>query len=226
MSSHSTSTRRGFALPDLLMTLAGLLLLLAIALPLVLKQRAASHKATCISNLKQVNRAVLQYAEANNDTLPAHYDKPGGVWWWYKELVKSHVGLTGASTPNDKVFACPDDRGYDEETPFWKSAKFDYGSYNFNGVTIPGSPHIAGRTLASIKDPQKTLLTMEWTAHGPLSWHRSRTGRKNLPFYNDAESVVGFVDGHVDFIKIHYDGMNPAYTRDPIPGYNYKYSGD
>jgi prepilin-type processing-associated H-X9-DG protein len=67
---------------------------------------------------------------------------------------------------------------------------------------------------------------MEWCAHAPLSWHKSRTGRKNQPFYNDAMSVVGFVDGHVSFSKIYYDGYNAAYMRDPIPGYQYKYSGN
>jgi prepilin-type processing-associated H-X9-DG protein len=67
---------------------------------------------------------------------------------------------------------------------------------------------------------------MEWTAHAPLSWHRSLTGRRNHPFYNNAESMVGFVDGHVDFIPIYYDGINAAYTRDPIPGYKYKYGAD
>jgi hypothetical protein len=67
---------------------------------------------------------------------------------------------------------------------------------------------------------------MEWTAHAPLSWHRSRTGQDNTPFYTDAESVVGYVDGHVAFIPIYYDGLNAAYTRDPASGYQYKYSGD
>ena len=42
----------------------------------------------------------------------------------------------------------------------------------------------------------------------------------------DAQSVVAFVDGHVSFSKIYYDGYNAAYTRDPIGGYDYKYSGD
>ena len=46
------------------------------------------------------------------------------------------------------------------------------------------------------------------------------------PFYNDAQSVVGFVDGHVAYTKIYYDGINAAYTRDPAPGYDYQYSGD
>ena len=87
-------------------------------------------------------------------------------------------------------------------------------------------PNVAGRTVSSIKNPATTLLTMEWTAHAPLSWHRSRTGKANMPFYSDAESVVGFVDGHVAFLPIYFDGCNPAYTRDPIPGYSYKYSGD
>ena len=66
---------------------------------------------------------------------------------------------------------------------------------------------------------------MEWAAHPPISWHRSRTGKANVPFYNDAESIVAFIDGRVSMIKVYYDGYNAAYTRDPIPGYDYKYSG-
>ena len=92
-------------------------------------------------------------------------------------------------------------------------------------MTIPGVPNIAGWKLSAVTLPQRTLLAMEWTAHAPLSWHRSKTGRANSPFYCDAQSVVGFVDGHVSFSKIYYDGYNAAYTRDPIGGYTYKYSG-
>jgi hypothetical protein len=96
----------------------------------------------------------------------------------------------------------------------------------FNGVTLPDLPNIAGRQLSSIKTPDQTLLVMEWSAHAPLSWHRSKTKQRNLPFYCDAESVVSFVDGHVSFSKMYYDGYNAAYTRDPIPGYDYNYSGN
>jgi hypothetical protein len=67
---------------------------------------------------------------------------------------------------------------------------------------------------------------MEWTAHAPLSWHKSKTGKNNMPFYRDAQSVVGFVDGHESFSKIYYDGYNAAYTQDPIAGYGYQYSGN
>ena len=169
--------------------------------------------------------AVLQYAEDNHRLLPAmDPSPPAGVWFWYKELVKGYVGLTGPSSPADKVFACPDDRGYTDPGPFYRNSKYDYGSYAFNGVTLPGVPNLAGKSVELIQNPGRTLLMMEWAAHAPLSWHRSRTGKKNQPFYNNAENVVGFVDGHVKLIPIYYDGINPAYSRDPIPGYEYKFS--
>jgi hypothetical protein len=216
----------GFAFPDLLLTVAGLLLVVAVLTPFLLKNRAESRRLVCTSNLKQVNAAMLKYAEERNGVFPRDNNPQKPIWWWYKRLAKDYVGANA-----DKVFACPGDRGYDEPSPekpapFWTLEKFDNGSYNFNAVNLPGVPHIAGRSIASIREPNKTLLMMEWTAHGPLSWHRSKTGSKNYPFYNNAESVVGFVDGHVDLVKIQFDGINAAYTRDPGPGYAYKYSGD
>jgi len=224
------AAERGFNLTDLLVTLAVLSLLAAIGLPIAHRARAKAHLAQCTSNLQAVNRAVLMYAQEHRQTLPflANSPAPGG-WWWYKEQVKEYAGLSGKSSPDDKVFACPDDRGYGaggEPVPFWRSAKFDYTSYVLNAINLPGVPNIAGWELSRVRQPAVTVLVREWVANAPLSWHESKTGAENWPFYNDAKSVVGFVDGHVDFIKIYYDGMNPAYTRDPIGGYDYRYSGD
>jgi len=144
--------------------------------------------------------------------------------------VKGYLGLKGPASTEEKVFACPDDRGYgdggEKPLPFSRQKKYNYTSYVFNGVDLPGVPNIAGRTVASIKRPSRTLLVMEWTAHAPLSWHSSLTRSANTPFYNDAQSVVGFVDGHAAYTRIFYDGINAAYTRDPAPGYEYQYSGD
>ena len=170
---------------------------------------------------EEIAEGVLRFRLPDNEP-----GMKGGVWWWYKEQVKGELELRNPSSPADKVFACPSDRGYEEGRPFRLSPKFDYGSYVFNGVNLPGLPHIAGAQVASIREPSRTLLMMEWSAHAPLSWHRSRTGTRNHPFYNNAENVVGFVDGSVAFIPIYYDGIHPAYTRDPIPGYRYRYSGE
>ena len=229
---HSTLDQQGgFGLPDLLVVLAVISVLAAIVLPLMARNKARSRLAQCIGNLEQVNRAVLLYANDEQGRLPSLQAAPvPGAWWHYKEQVKSYLGLKGPASAEEKVFGCPNDRGYGDDTeharPFRLSKKYLFTSYVFNGVDLPGLPNVAGREVSSIKNPATTLLTMEWTAHAPLSWHRSRTGRANTPFYNDAESVVGFVDGHVAFLPIYFDGCNAAYTRDPIPGYAYKYSGD
>ncbi|MBM3839263.1 MAG: type II secretion system protein [Verrucomicrobia bacterium] len=216
----------GFTRADLLVTLATCAVLAALVITPLNVARNKTRLKACTANLQQIGRAVLLYADDHKATLPgptrAH---PGDFWWWYKEQVKSYLGLTGASSPNDRVFACPADRGYSDPQPFCLSPRFDYGSYVFNGVTLLGAPNIAGWKLPAVNQPRRTLLLMEWAAHAPLSWHRSKTGKANAPFYCDAKSVVAFADGHAGLTKIYYDGYNAAYTRDPIPGYDYKYSG-
>ena len=197
----------------------------SVGIPLTLSHRS-TRLTRCRANLQQVNQAVLFFAADHAQTLPGSQEgQSGELQWWYKEQVKGYAGIKGASSANDQVFACPEDRGYTDSRPFHQTARFDFGSYNFNGVVLPGAPNVAGWPISDVTEPKRTLLTMEWTAHGPLSWHRSRTGMANRPFYCDAESVVGFLDGHVDFTQIYYDGYNAAYLRDPIPGYRYRYSG-
>jgi hypothetical protein len=230
MSARSCATsamfRRAFTRTDLLVLLATVTVLALVSFASLTRSRQKAQLQTCISNLQAVGRAVLLYANDHAGRLPGPVpDQPGDSWWWYKEQVKGYLGLSGLSSTNDRLFACPLDRGYSDPQPFCMSARFDYTSYVFNGVTLFGMPNIAGWKLSSVKEPSRTLLVTEWAAHPPLSWHRSRTGRANRPFYCDAESVVAFTDGHVRLTKMYYDGFSAAYTRDPIPGYDYKFSG-
>src|SRR2546423_674066 len=103
----SVATRdfhRAFALPELLMVLAALMLAFAVLVPMWTGARARSRLAQCTDNLRRVNGAVLTYAEKNNGRLPE--DDPsakGAVWWFYKEAVKGELELKGPSSPADKV---------------------------------------------------------------------------------------------------------------------------
>lgn len=219
--------RLAFTLTDLLVTVAILSVLGAIAADRLVAAKAKARTALCLANLGKVNRAVLDFSSDNHQQLPGPLlDDRKNLWWWYKEQVKRYAGLSGESSASDTVFACPDDRGYSDPVPFHLNARFDFSSYVYNGVTMPGMPNLAGLPLSSVQQPKRTLLVMEWTAHAPLSWHQSKTGRKNSPFYCDAQSVVGFVDGHASLTRIYYDGYNAAYTQDPIAGYDYQYSGN
>src|SRR5690349_1972962 len=106
-------------MPDLLVLVAVLAIAAAIIVPLQFARRAEARQSLCMNNLRQVNRAVLLYAEESQGALPAIATlKDDPIWWFYKELVKGHVGLSGKSSAADKVFACPSDRGYTDPYPF------------------------------------------------------------------------------------------------------------
>jgi len=218
---------QGFTLTDLMVTVALLSIVAALLAGGLTAAKQKSRLAVCTSNLQQINKAMLSFCPDHNQTLPTiSAGDNRNLWWFYKEQLRRYVGLTGESSQKDTVFACPNDRGYSDGIPFHLSGKFDFNSYVYNGVTLPGMPSIANLQLSEIKQPKKTLLVMEWTAHAPLSWHKSKTGKANTPFYCDAESVTGFVDGHVGLTRIYYDGYNAAYTQDPIAGYDYQYSAN
>lgn len=225
-SSFSGKSFSAFSRTDLLAVLAVFCLIASVATVALVNQQRKARLLLCIDNLQKVNRAILSFAGDHAGSLPGTLrSEKGPSWWWYKDEIRSYTGLTGPSSPDDKLFACPLDRGYSDPGPFWKNPRFNFTSYVFNGVTLLGAPNVAGWKLPDITSPDRTLTVMEWSAHGPLSWHRSRTGKANAPFYRDAESVVAFADGHVSFTKFYFDGFNPAYTRDPIPGYAYKFGG-
>jgi prepilin-type processing-associated H-X9-DG protein len=186
------------------------------------------------------------YADDSSDKAPrtpGTTNSPALNWTGYKTLMKSYVGLNGASSPQDKLFACPADTFYYDAAsgsfgyvsqPMHEQAFSDFSSYAFNGGnarTNSNAPGIAGRTISSIKDPGKTVLVAETSAFTPWSWHQpKRTDPGQAPMFDDAKNMVSFVDGHVSYIKIWWGGNNPpgslALHHDPPAGYDYKWSAD
>src|SRR5438552_3604352 len=86
----------GFGLPDLLVVLAIVAVLVTIVVPVMARNGAKNRHARCASNLKEITRAVLLYADDFSGTLPqTSVNQQSGLWWMYKELVKGRLGLTG-----------------------------------------------------------------------------------------------------------------------------------
>src|SRR4029077_18781465 len=84
------------------------------------------------------------------------------------------------------------------------------------GTITPGPTNfygIAGMRLESIAHPARTVLIAETPAYAPYSWHQPKKpfSMQNSKF-NDSKNVVGFVDGHVVYTKMYYDGKNFAWA--------------
>jgi prepilin-type N-terminal cleavage/methylation domain-containing protein len=236
--------RGAFTLIELLVVIAIIAISAALLMPVLSAAKRKAQRTTCLNKLRQINLGLRMYSDDSNDKAPrtpGTINAPGLNWSGYKQLMKSYVGLNGASSPHDKLFACPADtfyynvadnfarasKGLHEEPP-------DFLSYAFNGGnarTNSNAPGIAGRTLSSIRNPSKTVLVAESPAFIPYSWHDPRPPAANgAPMFDDAKDMVSFVDGHVSYTKMYWGGNNPpgalALHHDPTAGYDYKWSGD
>jgi len=65
--------RQGFTLIELLVVIAIIAILAAILFPVLAKAREKARQASCLSNVKQLCLAVLQYAQDYDEKLNSCY---------------------------------------------------------------------------------------------------------------------------------------------------------
>jgi prepilin-type N-terminal cleavage/methylation domain-containing protein/prepilin-type processing-associated H-X9-DG protein len=99
---HLGKRLRGFTLIELLVVIAIIAILAAILFPVFAKAREKARQTSCLSNLKQLDLAMVQYAQDSDETYPAldnWMTNPGTIW---ASMIYPYVKSTG-------VYTCPDD---------------------------------------------------------------------------------------------------------------------
>ena len=211
--------KRAFTMIELLVVIAIIALLAALLLPALVSAKASAKRIACTGNVRQVNVALTLYASDHGDTMDYFTND---IYYAYKDCLPPYLAMPPGVSSNIAVFACPMDAS------FFSIALSHYSSYGFNGLDRGSNDFgLAGRKLATVRDPSKTAMVGEISGGIATSFHKPwPQGRQ----HQDAQNVASFVDGHVSFIKIYWNGgggfQNFPFRYEPPAGYEYKWTGN
>ncbi len=108
---------------------------------------------------------------------------------------------------------------------FYQQATTHYSSDAFNGEAPDSdTTRVAQKIFQSVREPSKLVLEGELSGALGLSSH----DRKEPHQFPDARNVLSFVDGHVSYLRIYWNGVVgsdgcPAFYEPP-DSYDYKWS--
>ncbi len=228
--------KRAFSLLELLIVIAIIAILAALIVPASTHSMAAARKASCLNHLHQIDLATIMYVDDHSDAIRALTNKEP-VYFTYKTSILPYLVRNGSET-NDAVFTCPSDDFNCSMQAVQDFFLFDnvsgigfhhlnetlHSSYFFDGEA-DDVPRLNGKPFSTVREPSRQVLIGELSAAIGLSAHE----RKQPAQFNNAKNVLGFVDGHVSFVPIYWDGTNgidgmPVFY-DPPPGYDYTWFG-
>jgi prepilin-type N-terminal cleavage/methylation domain-containing protein len=202
----------GFTLIELLVVIAIIAILAAILFPVFAAARERARTATCLSNLRQIGLANVQYLQDNDETFPF-----AGREWPEASFIDVWNGL-GAYIKSKEMFLCKSDadpawnvqwakdnnQGLEKSLLYPSSYYYFYAFYHdFDDQQNAGMPQ--SMALAAVAYPsQKAIFTCyatgaKGTAHDPNGL------------------ALAFVDGHtqlVPFAKINVTMPYGPYNLD------------
>lgn len=129
MNTEAQGRNKGFTLIELLVVIAIVSLLAAILFPVFARARENARRGNCLSNLKQIGLATMQYNRDYDDRLPGYYlddgqnHCPTPSIMWYSGLMPY--------IQNPQIFMCPSEKK-GVNTPFlrcwtWETYPVVYG---------------------------------------------------------------------------------------------------
>lgn len=143
--------RNGFTLIELLVVIAIIAILAAILFPVFAQAREKARAISCVSNVKNLGLAVMQYEQDYDETCPNGLNPYGGGQGWAGQIYV-YVKSTG-------VYKCPDDPTVGQISSYAYNANVTKPAAN------PAAPNAAATamTIAEYNAPSKTVLLAEVT---------------------------------------------------------------
>jgi len=213
----STKRRQGaFTLIELLVVIAIIAILAAILMPVLSSAQKRALTIQCVSNLREWGLGFQIYGNDNNDSMPAGWYDPNGMWMVALQPYIPNCNIGGA------MCFCPTAATQFRSSlqNFWVTTQTTYlawGIMGTNGYTIGSSTTPAGGTSVWGRAGMAGSYGFNgWMANPPAAADAGDTQATN---YWKKLTVAGRVAGAPLFADCVWQGSNPT-PSDPPPTMN------
>jgi prepilin-type N-terminal cleavage/methylation domain-containing protein/prepilin-type processing-associated H-X9-DG protein len=190
------SARRGFTLIELLVVIAIIAILAAILFPVFAQARESARQSSCLSNMKQVSLAVLQYIQDYDERFPlaryrtvgAQLNQPDRPWGQWRNLWQGWDKTIYPYAKNTQIFRCTSAMDGDD------NASTDPG--NIDEWRTGSIQYYLNRRLAGWADgqPSAKLAVATWPASMVMLGEASASASTGA--ITDDRGGWGWTDGH------------------------------
>lgn len=206
MMNHQSSRSKGFTLIELLVVIAIIAILAAILFPVFAKAREKARQIACISNLKQIGLAVMQYNQDYDELFPKRNMFPNGPTW--RQIVQPYIKSSGvlicpsnSADPSDQGRNDPAQLGYPSEP----------GGYGMNARLGNDDGNPPAASLGSINTPASKIMVGEvdvefaangrgWDDYGSPWWTGGGNWDCGFAGHNGMMNLL-FCDGHAKSMR-------------------------